>query len=375
MSIAGWLQIILVLALVIAAAIPLAAYINHVLAGRAHLSLAGAWRPSSAASTAWPASTRGRSKAGLPIRWRCSIFSLFHLLVLYAMQRLQNHPAARSARLRSGGAGSRLQHLDELRHQHQLAELRGRDDAHPFRADARPHGAQLALAGGRPRHGGRAGARLHSLGGADHRQFLGRYDPRDALRHAAAVDRDGARARRARRAADLCSARSTRRRSKASSKRSRSGPSRRQEAIKELGTNGGGFFNANSAHPFENPNAWTNIIENWSLLVIPVATVFAFGKHARRCAPRPQPPLDDGPSSSFVGVVAVYWAEAYGNPILTALGARSLGRQYGGQRGPLRPGDDRPLGGDDDGHEHRRGERHARFARPRSAASCRSSTC
>ena len=50
-------------------------------------------------------------------------------------------------------------------------------------------------------------------------------------------------------------ARSTRRRSKARSRPSRSGPMASQEAIKQLGTNGGGFFNANSAHPFENPNA------------------------------------------------------------------------------------------------------------------------
>ena len=51
-----------------------------------------------------------------------------------------------------------------------------------------------------------------------------------------------------------------------------------QEAIKELGTNGGGFMNANSAHPFENPNAWTNMLEIWALLLIPVASVLAFGR-------------------------------------------------------------------------------------------------
>jgi len=50
-----------------------------------------------------------------------------------------------------------------------------------------------------------------------------------------------------------------------------------QEAIKELGTNGGGFFNANSAHPFENPNAMTNVLEIFLLLVIPVALPRAYG--------------------------------------------------------------------------------------------------
>lgn len=50
-----------------------------------------------------------------------------------------------------------------------------------------------------------------------------------------------------------------------------------QEAIKELGTNGGGFFNANSAHPFENPTAWTNLLEIFLLLVIPVCLTRTFG--------------------------------------------------------------------------------------------------
>ena len=51
-----------------------------------------------------------------------------------------------------------------------------------------------------------------------------------------------------------------------------------QEAIKQLGTNGGGFFNANSAHPFENPNA-ANILQIWSMLVDPASPcVIAFGQ-------------------------------------------------------------------------------------------------
>ncbi|GAA4414010.1 potassium-transporting ATPase subunit KdpA [Fodinibacter luteus] len=54
-----------------------------------------------------------------------------------------------------------------------------------------------------------------------------------------------------------------------------------QEAIKELGTNGGGFFNANSAHPFENPNAWTNLFEVFLLLVIPFSLPYTFGLMVR----------------------------------------------------------------------------------------------
>jgi K+-transporting ATPase ATPase A chain len=56
------------------------------------------------------------------------------------------------------------------------------------------------------------------------------------------------------------------------------GPIASQEAIKELGTNGGGFFNANSAHPFENPTAVTNLLEIFAILLIPFALTYTFGK-------------------------------------------------------------------------------------------------
>ncbi|OZB62502.1 MAG: potassium-transporting ATPase subunit KdpA [Thiomonas sp. 13-66-29] len=55
------------------------------------------------------------------------------------------------------------------------------------------------------------------------------------------------------------------------------GPVASQEAIKELGTNGGGFFNANSAHPYENPNALSNFLEMTAVLLIPAALVYTFG--------------------------------------------------------------------------------------------------
>ena len=56
------------------------------------------------------------------------------------------------------------------------------------------------------------------------------------------------------------------------------GPVAGQEAIKLLGTNGGGFFNTNSAHPFENPTAFTNFFEMLLVLIIPAALVFAYGR-------------------------------------------------------------------------------------------------
>ncbi len=59
------------------------------------------------------------------------------------------------------------------------------------------------------------------------------------------------------------------------------GPVASQEAIKELGTNGGGFYNANSAHPYENPTPITNLLQVWALLLIPIALTFTFGKMAK----------------------------------------------------------------------------------------------
>ena len=56
------------------------------------------------------------------------------------------------------------------------------------------------------------------------------------------------------------------------------GPVATQEAIKELGTNGGGFFNANSAHPFENPQPWTNLLQVFLILVIPFSLTRTFGR-------------------------------------------------------------------------------------------------
>lgn len=58
------------------------------------------------------------------------------------------------------------------------------------------------------------------------------------------------------------------------------GPVAHFEAIKQLGENGGGFFGINSAHPFENPNAFTNLVETWAMLALPTALIFTYGQFA-----------------------------------------------------------------------------------------------
>jgi K+-transporting ATPase ATPase A chain len=107
------------------------------------------------------------------------------------------------------------------------------------------------------------------------------------------------------------------------------GPVASQEFIKEFGTNGGGFFNANSAHPYENPSVWSDIIENWALLVIPVASVLAFGRAVGDFRQGVAILATMG-ILLLTGVVIAYWAEAAGNPLLTALGVDpSLGNMEG----------------------------------------------
>ena len=97
------------------------------------------------------------------------------------------------------------------------------------------------------------------------------------------------------------------------------GPVASQEAIKLLGNNGGGFFNANSAHPFENPNVLSNMIENWSQLVLPTALVLAFGWMVGDR--RQGVTLLAVMALMFLGSLFVlYYAEAAGSPLLTALG-------------------------------------------------------
>src|SRR5471032_428710 len=100
------------------------------------------------------------------------------------------------------------------------------------------------------------------------------------------------------------------------------GPVASQEAIKMLGTNGGGFFGANSAHPFENPTALTNMVQMLAIFIIPCALCFAFGRVVGDN--RQGNALVWAMSVIFVvSVVVVMYAELQGNPHFTALGASS----------------------------------------------------
>src|SRR4029079_14077076 len=95
------------------------------------------------------------------------------------------------------------------------------------------------------------------------------------------------------------------------------GPVASEEAIKMLGTNGGGFFNANSAPPFENPTPLTNLVQLVSIFAIPAALTYTYGKMARDT--RQGWALFAWMTLFFfVGVTAAYAAESQPNPAIAA---------------------------------------------------------
>ena len=107
------------------------------------------------------------------------------------------------------------------------------------------------------------------------------------------------------------------------------GPVASQEIIKEWGTNGGGFFNANSAHPFENPTPFTNLIELFSIFAVSAGLTCTLGR------------MTGSPAHGWAvwaamailfltGITVTYWAEARGNPLLSGTDQRASAVQAGG---------------------------------------------
>jgi len=317
MSIVGWLQIILVLALVVAAAIPLGGYIARVLTGE-HNFLTPALAPVERGFYGLAGVDSRKEQGWLTYTMAMLVFSIAHMFVLYAMQRLQNllpldpqnfDPVAPDLAFNTSMSfvtNTNWQNYSgetTLTHFVQMLGL----TVHNFLSPAVGLAMAVALVRAFTRSESKTignfwvdmtRATLYimlplSIVVALALVLLG--VPQTLLGSLDATTLEGAK-----QTISL-------------------GPVASQEAIKELGTNGGGFFNANSAHPFENPNIWSNIIENWSLLVIAVATVFAFGRMLGD-ARQGRSILWTMGIVLVVGAAVVYWAEASGNPLLTALG-------------------------------------------------------
>ncbi len=119
------------------------------------------------------------------------------------------------------------------------------------------------------------------------------------------------------------------------------GPVASQEAIKELGTNGGGFFNVNSAYPFENPSGLTNFVEMLLILVIPAGLTYTYGRMVG--SQRQGWAIFAAMSALFVaGVVVVYLAEQHGSPAQHAAGLHTAA--FDGSTGGNMVGKDQRFG-------------------------------
>ena len=107
------------------------------------------------------------------------------------------------------------------------------------------------------------------------------------------------------------------------------GPVASQEAIKMLGTNGGGFFGANSAHPFENPTPLSNFLQMLSIFAIPAGLTYTLGRMTG--SPRHGWAVWAAMAILFLcGVTTAYWAEARGNPLLHGVDQQATALQPGG---------------------------------------------
>src|SRR5207249_3528751 len=107
------------------------------------------------------------------------------------------------------------------------------------------------------------------------------------------------------------------------------GPVASQEIIKEFGTNGGGFFNANSAHPFENPTPFSNLFEMFAIFAISAGLTYTLGRMTGSQA-HGWAVWAAMAVLFLAGVTTAYWAEARGNPLLTGTDQHASALQSGG---------------------------------------------
>ena len=333
MTLTGWLQIALILGLVALTARPLGLYMARVFSGE-RTFLSPVLAPVERSFYALAGVSPEREQSWLSYTLAMLAFSAAGFASLYAILRLQAwlplNPQGFDGVAPDLAFNTAISFLTNtnwqayggettMSHFSQMAGL----TVHNFLSAA----TGIALAIAVTRAFARASAH-------DARQFLGRCDPRHALCPAAAGFRRRAGLSRHGRAPDPAGSFEATTLEGAKQVISL-GPMAGQEAIKQLGTNGGGFFNANSAHPFENPNAFANMLQIWSMLAISTALLITFGKMVG----------DERQGWTLISAVGillvaaagvVYWAETAGNPLLTSLGLDPSVRQYGRQGSQLR---------------------------------------
>ena len=197
------------------------------------------------------------------------LFNLAGLLFVYLLQRFQGSLPLNPQDLADRRGTVRLQHGRLVRDQHELAGVLPRNHDELPDSDGGASCPELRLGGNRHRDRDRIGAWLRPAVRQRDRQFLGRPRPRHALRPAADLHR------RTRSSSSPGASRRTSTTTRLSQTLGGDHPTLApgtvacQEAIKMLGTNGGGILNANSAHPFENPTPLTNFVQMLLIFAIP----------------------------------------------------------------------------------------------------------
>ena len=322
----AWLQLGGYFALLVGLGLPLGHYMARVYTGEAQLSqriLGPVERVFYRLLGVDPGREMGWREYSLAVL----AVSAVSLVATYAIQRLQGVLPLQSRRPARRAPAPRLQHRHQLRDQHQLAVLRRRDDDEPPDADAGAHGAELRVRG--DGHGGARGPgpRPHrrtasTLGNVWvdlTRGMLYVLLPLAVVLALLLVSQGVVQTLAASREVTLVEpfqADST----VVSTQVVAVGPAASQVAIKQLGTNGGGFFNVNSAHPLENPTPLSNLLELLAILLIPAALCFTFGRMVK----------DDRQGWAIFAAMALIFvaltiptmaAEQAGNPALAAAGA------------------------------------------------------
>ena len=201
MSVNGWLQILVFCGIVVALVKPLGWYMTRVFAGERTL-LSPLLRPVEVGLYRVAGVDANREQHWLTYAVAMLLFNAAGFVILYLLQRMQGmlpfNPAAMAAR----SGRSRLQHGDELRDEHELAELRRRGHDELSRADGRPDRAEFPVRRDRHRPRRRPDPWVLPRLRPHRRQLLARHDPLHALRPAAALHRADAVLRLARRSAD-----------------------------------------------------------------------------------------------------------------------------------------------------------------------------
>ncbi len=295
MTLNGWLQILFYFFLVLIATKPMGSYMTRVFERRKTL-LDPVLVPVERAALSRDRHQRRRRDALDRVPGRRAALQRGHAAAHLLVERVQYYLPWNPQHLTGVAPGLGVEHRDLLHDEHQLAGLHARNHDELFHRDGWAGDTQLLVRRRRTRACHRVHSRHRAPRDEDARQLLGRSHPRHpsgcccrSLLSSLSCSRLAGRRSRT-------SGRTTppswwsRRRTTApgpdgkpvttviTTQTIAQGPVASQEAIKMLGTNGGGFFNANSAHPFENPTPFTNLIEMLSILLIPAGLTVTLGQ-------------------------------------------------------------------------------------------------